>query len=48
MKLLLTGARVIDPSQSIDSRLDIFLEDGKIAKVGTNLSKSTKRRIRKK
>jgi len=42
MKLLLTGARVIDPSQSIDSRLDIFLEDGKIAKVGTNLSKSTK------
>lgn len=42
MKLLLTGARIIDPSQNIDSRLDIFLEDGKIAKIGTNLSKSTK------
>ena len=42
MKLLLTGARIIDPSQNIDSRLDIFLEDGKVAKIGTNLSKSTK------
>jgi dihydroorotase len=42
MKLLLTGARIIDPSQNMDSRMDIFLEDGKIAKIGTNLSKSIK------
>jgi dihydroorotase len=42
MKLLLTGARIIDPAQNIDCRMDIFLEDGKIAKIGTNLSKSTK------
>ena len=42
MKLLLTGARIIDPAQDIDSRTDIFLEDGKIAKTGTNLAKSTK------
>jgi dihydroorotase len=42
MKLLLTGARIIDPAQNIDSRLDIFLKDGKIAKIGTNLSKSIK------
>ncbi|MFZ3157227.1 MAG: dihydroorotase [Smithella sp.] len=42
MKLLLTGARIIDPEQNIDSRMDIFLEDGKIAKTGTNLSKSIK------
>jgi dihydroorotase len=42
MKLLLTGARIIDPAQNIDSRMDIFLEDGKIAKTGTNLSKLTK------
>lgn len=42
MKLLLTGARIIDPAQNIDSRMDIFLEDGKIAKMGTNLSKSIK------
>ena len=42
MKLLLTGARIIDPAQNIDSRMDIFLEDGKIAKTGINLSKSIK------
>ena len=42
MKLLLTGARIIDPSQNIDARMDIFLKDGKIAKIGTNLAKSTK------
>lgn len=42
MKLLLTGARVIDPSQNLDSRLDIFIDKGKIAKIGTNLSKTVK------
>ena len=42
MKLLLTGARIIDPAQKIDSRMDIFLEDGKIAKTGADLSKSLK------
>ena len=42
MKLLLTGARIIDPAQNIDSRTDIFLEEGKIAKIGTDLSKSSK------
>lgn len=42
MRLLLTGARVIDPSQNIDSRMDVFLEDGKISKIGENLSKSIK------
>ena len=42
MKLLLTGARIIDPSQNIDARMDIFLKDGKIAKIGTNLAKSIK------
>jgi dihydroorotase len=42
MKLLLTGARIIDPSQNTDARLDIFLENGKISRVGANLSRSTK------
>jgi dihydroorotase len=42
MKLLLTGARIIDPAQNIDARMDIFLKDGKIARIGTNLAKSTK------
>ncbi|HON59963.1 MAG TPA: dihydroorotase [Smithella sp.] len=44
MKLLLTGARLIDPSQNLDSRLDIFIENGKIAKIGTNLIKASKSR----
>lgn len=42
MKLLLTGARIIDPSQKMDGRLDIFIEDGKVVKTGNNLSKSIK------
>jgi len=42
MKLLLTGARVIDPAQKIDSRLDVLLENGKIAKTGPHLAKSTR------
>lgn len=31
MKLLLKGARVIDPAQKIDDRLDILIEEGKIS-----------------
>jgi len=31
MKLLLKGARVIDPAQKIDTRMDVLIEDGKIA-----------------
>ncbi|KUG23828.1 dihydroorotase [hydrocarbon metagenome] len=42
MKLLLTGARIIDPAQNIDSVMDILLDGGKIANVGVNLSKSLK------
>ncbi|MGB5217082.1 MAG: dihydroorotase [Smithella sp.] len=42
MKILLTGARIIDPAQKTDSHLDILLEDGKIAKTGTQLAKSTR------
>ena len=42
MKLLLTGAKIIDPAQNIDSRMDIFVEDGKIANIGTDLFKIVK------
>jgi dihydroorotase len=42
MKLLLTGARVIDPVQKIDAPMDILIEEGKIAAVGTNLMKQRK------
>ncbi|MDP9191537.1 MAG: dihydroorotase [Acidobacteriota bacterium] len=33
MNLLITNARVIDPSQEIDASLDILIEDGAIARV---------------
>jgi len=33
MNLLITNARVIDPSQQLDATLDILIEDGAIAKV---------------
>src|SRR5664280_1755117 len=42
MKILLTGARIIDPVQNIDASMDILLEDGKIAKIGADILKSAK------
>ena len=44
MKILLTGARIIDPSQKMDARMDILIEEGKIAKIGT-ISKVIKAKI---
>lgn len=38
MKLLLKGGRVIDPSQNIDAKLDILVENGKIASLENNIS----------
>jgi dihydroorotase len=40
MKTLLTGARVIDPAQKIDTLMDVILEDGKIAGIDRNLLQS--------
>jgi len=37
MNLLITGARVVDPSQQLDATLDILIEDGTIAKVDSNI-----------
>jgi dihydroorotase len=42
MKILLTGARIIDPAQKIDADMDVLLENGKIAKIGQDLLKSVK------
>jgi dihydroorotase len=42
MKILLTGARIIDPVQNIDADMDILLEDGKIVRIGTDILKSAK------
>jgi dihydroorotase len=36
--LLLTGGRVVDPANQIDSLADVLILDGKIAAVGKNLS----------
>ena len=33
MNLLITGARVLDPSQELDATLDILIEDGAVARV---------------
>jgi dihydroorotase len=35
MRLVLKGGRVIDPSQGIDDRLDVLIEDGHVTKLGT-------------
>jgi dihydroorotase len=42
MKTILAGARLIDPAKKIDAQMDILLEEGKIAKINSDLSKSTK------
>ncbi len=42
MKILLTGARVIDPGQKIDAIMDVLLDDGKICQTGVDLLKSVK------
>lgn len=36
--LLLSGGRVIDPSQRLDDRLDVLLVDGRIAQIGVGLA----------
>lgn len=36
--LILTGGRVIDPSQSIDGKLDVAFANGKVAAIGPNLA----------
>lgn len=40
MKWLLKGGRLVDPSQNLDERMDILLENGKIIETGKNLYKS--------
>lgn len=40
MKLLLTGARVIDPSQKMDAVADVLLENGQVAQIAPGLAKT--------
>ena len=39
MKLLLTGGRIIDPSQNVDAQMDLMIENGKIVKIGKGIHK---------
>jgi len=40
MKLLLKGGRLVDPSQDLDERMDLMVENGKIIEVGKSLYES--------
>ncbi|HOD36730.1 MAG TPA: dihydroorotase [Syntrophales bacterium] len=37
MSLLIKGGRVVDPSQGLDAKMDILVENGKISKIGKDL-----------
>lgn len=45
MNLLLKNGRVVDPSQKIDTKLDILIGDGKIVEFGNNLDNKAKKII---
>ena len=36
-KLIVKGGRVIDPATGVDGMFDVLIEDGTIAKIGTDL-----------
>ena len=44
-KLLITGGRVIDPANHVDTVADVLLADGAVVKIGTNLSDKADRRL---
>ena len=39
MTLLLKGGRIIDPSQNLDTQMDLLIERGKITKIGKNIQR---------
>ena len=41
--LIVTGARVLDPAQGIDAELDVRVDDGVIAQLGTGLDRNEHR-----
>ena len=43
--LVVTGARVVDPAQKIDSQLDVRVDDGVIAQLGTTVDRNGHRVI---
>src|SRR5205085_5487086 len=43
--VLITGGRVVDPSQELDARLELLIEDGRIAEMGKRIKASGVRTI---
>ncbi|TMJ37077.1 MAG: amidohydrolase/deacetylase family metallohydrolase, partial [Alphaproteobacteria bacterium] len=44
--LILTGGRVIDPSQSLDSLVDVGFAEGKVSGIGPNLKRGSNARVK--
>ena len=38
LQLLIRGGRVVDPTQGVDDRLDLLIQDGKILRLGRDLA----------
>lgn len=45
MSILIKNIRAIDPRHKLDKEVDVLIEKGKIAKIGTNISAEAKERI---
>ena len=45
MKILIRGGRVLDPATGTDAVMDLFLENGRISKRGTDLQEAAERVI---
>jgi dihydroorotase len=43
--LLISGGRVVDPAQGIDARLDVLIEDGRVARLGERLRRTQAERL---
>ncbi|HET7712811.1 MAG TPA: dihydroorotase [Thermoanaerobaculia bacterium] len=43
MNLLITNGRVVDPSQELDARLDVLIEDGLVSRVDRNITADVER-----
>ncbi len=47
MNLLVKGGRIVDPSQGLDGKMDILVENGKISKIGKDLPDGSAKATRK-
>ena len=45
MKYVISGGRVLDPASGFDSVCDVYIEEGKIKKIGENLAKEIEKEL---